>query len=384
VVASLNTGYVSDLEHVPSDVDIEASEPTVSRRLAPLLLGGVLLFALLLRILFVQTFLSPDDDVYYIRDAYLLAHGHFVHNTHWALRVGVVAPTALFIRIFGFHDWSVILYPLCLSLLGIVLIYALGATFFSREVGLLAAFLLACFPENIYYSTLVLADLPGTLYGSLAVLLAYLSRDGISAPRTTLLCAASGLALVLSYLCWEVNLLFVPICCLAVVLHHDRRTVAFSIVTILAIVAAAIALESLVYWKMTGEPLLRWTLAHHAESAATGSATISVRDYLLRVPKTYLNPANKLSFLYSWLVMWAVFALRKSLLRTEVLFVLVWLVVALGFLGFGIYNLHPLRTLLDIEYPRYFDDLSYPAILLVALALYQTGPSRHGAKSGMS
>jgi 4-amino-4-deoxy-L-arabinose transferase-like glycosyltransferase len=373
-MSSLNAGYVSNLKPGPSTADIEASEPVVSRRLARRLLFGIVLFALLLRILFVQTFFSPDDDVYYIRDAYLLAHGHFVHNTHWALRVGVIAPTALFIRMFGFHDWSVILYPLCLSLLGIVLIYALGASFFNREVGLLAAFLLACFPENIYYSTLVLADLPGALYGSLAVWLAYLSRNVGSAPRTILMCLASGLVLGMSYLCWEVNLLFVPFCCLAAVLNRNRRHMMFSLVAILAIVAAVIALESLVYWKLTGEPLLRWTLAHHAESAARGNTAISIHDYLLRVPRSFLNPSNKQYFLYSWLLVWAVFVLRKRLLQVEVLFLLVWLVTTLAFLGFGVYSVHPLRVLFDIEYNRYFDDLSYPAILLIALALEQMRP----------
>src|SRR5579859_8079882 len=108
-MSRVNAKYPSTVGTGVSTIAGEESRPIVSRRGALWLLGGIILFAFLLRTLFVQIFFSPDDDVYYIRDAYLLAHGHFVHNTHWALRVGVVAPTALFIRIFGFHDWSIIL-----------------------------------------------------------------------------------------------------------------------------------------------------------------------------------------------------------------------------------------------------------------------------------
>lgn len=352
----------------------EVDESGLTGRHALVLLGLLVLFGLLLRLLFVQIFFSPDDDVFYLRDAYLLAHGHFVHNTHWALRLGVVAPTAMFIRLFGFHDWSIMLYPLGMALLGILLAYAMAAAFFNRVVGLLAALLLACFPEHIYYSSLVMADLPGAFWGSLAVLLAYYGRNASAVSRSIQLSAMAGLALVMSYLCWELNLLFVPVCCLAAAWDAERRWLTLRISTILFVLFLAFSVECAVYWHLSGDPLLRWTIARQTEARLI--ATMSPIDFVLRVPRIILIPTRRQYFLYSWLVVWAAFVLRRRLIEPSILFIAVWLAGFLIVLGYGVQGLHPLRPLLDIEYVRYLDDLTFPAILLIARALYATRPKR--------
>lgn len=357
-------------------------EPDVSRRAALLLLGGIVLFALLLRLLFLQIFYSPDDDVFYLRDAYLLAHGTFVHDTWWSLRLGVIAPTALFIRLFGFHDWSVILYPLIVALLGIPLVFAFGEALFNRTVGLIAAFLLACFPEHIYYSTLVMADLPGAFWGSLAVYLAYQSRKVTTPSRGVLMGLASGGALAMSYLCWEVNMLFVPACCLAAAWDKERRWLLLRLGAILAVLALVLAGESLAYWKLVGDPLWRWTLAHRGESHL--HARISLLAYLGRVPRLYLLPARRQFFLYSWMIVGAFIILRRQFKQPPVLMIALWFLAFLLVIGYGVYSVHPLEALLDLDYVRYLDVVTFPAILLISYAIYQTRPGRRVEAEGVA
>src|SRR5919202_6270662 len=147
------------------------------------ILLAVTSLALLLRIINVQGFLGGDDAIY-IQDARLLAQGHFLPGSNqWDVRIGIIAPTALALRLFGLHEWSIVLYPLCLSLLSLPLIYFLGQAFCCRQVGLLAALLQACFPQDIFYATAVYADLPGAFWGALAVLLVYLSRAAVPPAR---------------------------------------------------------------------------------------------------------------------------------------------------------------------------------------------------------
>src|SRR3954453_21186642 len=65
--------------------------------------------ALLLRIITFQGFLGGDDATY-IQDARLFAQGHFIPGSNqWDVRIGIIAPTALALRLFGLHEWSIVL-----------------------------------------------------------------------------------------------------------------------------------------------------------------------------------------------------------------------------------------------------------------------------------
>ncbi len=330
-------------------------------------LAGLIGFALLLRLALFQGFQGGDDGTY-IFDAHLLAQGHFVpHSNQWDVRIGIIAPLALVILLFDLHTWSVALYPLLLSLLSLPLIYALGAVLWRRDVGLLAALLLACFPQDIYYATMPYPDQIGAFYGALAVLLALLSRASAAAGRRGGLAALCGLTLVGSYLTRETNLVFVPICLLAAwqgeVGDNGRRTA-----IILAIVVAALAVESLVYRQITGDPLFRLQAIRHHTG---GLHSVSPLQYLLRWPAVLLNPGYPQTFLYVLLSFWSMLALRRCAAQPQEQFLLIWLLGILAIFAFAIISLHPLTPLLEVE-PRYLSVVAYPAILLIARALWQT------------
>jgi 4-amino-4-deoxy-L-arabinose transferase-like glycosyltransferase len=330
--------------------------------------------ALVLRLIIFQGFLGGDDSTY-IRDARLLAQGRFIPgSSQWDVRIGIIAPTALAFRLFGLHEWSMVLYPLCLSLLSLPLIYCLGKAFCCREVGLLAALLLACFPQDIFYATSVYPDLPGAFWGALAVLLVYLSRAAAPPARRMGLAVGCGLALAVSYLTWEAYVAFVPICLLT--LWGDRaRDTSRKACVILAIPACTVVIESLVYWRLTGSPVFRLAALHHHTALLHGSSPL---HFLLRWPVVLLNPGYPQTFFYVLLSIWGIVRLRRRPVRLEERILLLWLLGTSALYAFAIISIRPLIALLEVE-PRYVSGVVYPAIVLAASALWETRPTRQDA-----
>ena len=330
--------------------------------------------ALLLRIFDFQGFLGGDDATY-IQDARLLAQGRFIPGSNqWDVRIGIIAPTALALRLFGLHEWSIVLYPLCLSLLSLPLIYCLGKAFCCRQVGLLAALLLACFPQDIFYATAVYPDLPGAFWGALAVLLVYLSRATVPPARRMGLAVGCGLALAVSYLTWEAYVAFVPICLLT--LWGDRaRDTSRKASVILAVPACTVAIESLAYWRLTGDPIFRLAALHHHTALLHGT---SLLHFLLRWPVVLLNPGYPQTFFYVLLSIWGIVRLRRRPVRLAERILLLWLLGSFALYALAIISLHPLIALLEVE-PRYLSGVVYPAVVLAASALWETRPHRQGA-----
>src|SRR5919199_3562624 len=330
--------------------------------------------ALLLRLIIFQGFLGGDDATY-IRDARLLAQGHFIPGSNqWDVRIGIIAPAALALRLFGLHEWSIVLYPLCLSLLSLPLIYFLGKAFCCRQVGLLAALLQACFPQDIFYATAVYADLPGAFWGALAVLLVYLSKAAASPVRRMGLAVGCGLALAVSYLTWEAYVAFVPICLLALWGDRAPDTLRKACVVV-AVPVCTVAIESLVYWRLTGSPVFRLAALHHHTALLHG---ISPLHYLLRWPVVLLNPGYPQIFFYVLLSIWGIVRLRRRPVRLEERILLLWLFGLFVLYAFAIISIRPLIALLEVE-PRYLSGVVYPAIVLAASALWETRPTRQDA-----
>jgi 4-amino-4-deoxy-L-arabinose transferase-like glycosyltransferase len=325
--------------------------------------------ALLLRIINFQGFLGGDDATY-IRDARLLAQGRFIPGSNqWDVRIGIIAPTTLALRLFGLHEWSIVLYPLCLSLLSLPLIYFLGKAFCCRQVGVLAALLLACFPQDVVYATSVYPDLPGAFWGALAVLLAYLSRAAAPPARRKGLAVGCGLALAVSYLTWEAYVAFVPICLLT--LWGDRaRDTSRKAGVILATLTCALAIESLVYWRLVGSPVFRLAALHHHVALLHGTSPL---HFLLRWPAVLLNPGYPQTFFYVLLSIWGIVGLRRRRVRLAERILLLWLLGTCALYAFAVISIRPLMALLDVE-PRYLSGVVYPAIVLSARALWETRP----------
>ena len=138
-----------------------------------LILLGILLVAVLLRLIYFTGCIGSDD-LSHNYSAYTILKGNFDPTVSYSniiatMRLGVAIPVAGFFYLFGVNEISSVLFPLTCSFLCILLIYHFGRTFFDQKTGLIAAFLLALTPLHIFQSSILLATLPLMLTSALVV-----------------------------------------------------------------------------------------------------------------------------------------------------------------------------------------------------------------------
>jgi len=104
------------------------------------------------------------DGYFYAQLSYFISQGDlhsffFENNNFFAIgRLILFLPTGLTYRFFGVSDLSSVAPILIISILHIVVIYFLGKKLVSPRVGIIAAFLLAIYPLDVYYATQFLPD----------------------------------------------------------------------------------------------------------------------------------------------------------------------------------------------------------------------------------
>lgn len=233
----------------------------------------VLLFAILAVALAVRLFLyigyQGADDRNYVAYAVNFAHGGDIAAKGladpWIARIGAWMPMGLLIKAFGLHEWVLTAYSLACSLAGIVAAVLALRLLFDTRLALLAAALLAVYPNDVFYSTRAFGDEAVGFWCSLAFLL-YLVAGRFPSWRLYLL---TGLTLGIAYLTKETALLLAaPIA----ILWWKNRSPAPRMLIWMACGFLIVLLAELVIWQaLAGDPFYRW-------KAATG-----IRDALFPV-----------------------------------------------------------------------------------------------------
>src|SRR5918993_431152 len=100
-----------------------------------------------------------EDAPGYVGDAIAIALGHYQARHHVnGLNVGTYAPVALPLMVLGKSEIALSAWPLLCSLLGVLSLGGIATILFGRPFGLLAAFLYATYPGDIFFSTVVMPD----------------------------------------------------------------------------------------------------------------------------------------------------------------------------------------------------------------------------------
>jgi 4-amino-4-deoxy-L-arabinose transferase-like glycosyltransferase len=132
--------------------------------------------AVLLRILGFQGYSSHDPDSYAMlaRD---LANG-IIHVPgydglpQYPFRIGVYGPPAIFIRVFGVSELTMVAYPFLVSVGGCILAYILARRMYSPIAGLIALGILAVLPADVKMASLLYPDALKAFWANAGVLFA--------------------------------------------------------------------------------------------------------------------------------------------------------------------------------------------------------------------
>jgi len=168
-------------------------------------LGGILLVALALRLVWVSA-VQPDprdgrfdDTVWYHHTARLLADGHGYENYAAHTPTALWAPgyplvLAGLFRLPGDDVAAARALNLAASVALVASVYYLGSRLWDRRAGLIAAAIVAFLPSHIYFSSLVLTEVPYTALaaGMLCLALGWTLRDGVAPWRVVALGVAAG------------------------------------------------------------------------------------------------------------------------------------------------------------------------------------------------
>jgi 4-amino-4-deoxy-L-arabinose transferase-like glycosyltransferase len=342
-----------------------------------------------LRIFCFQGF-SDSDSIRYAELANDLATGRFDLKDYsdapvFPVRLGVYAPSAFLIKVFGLSEFSLVAYPLLISFSSALLIYTLTRRLYNATAATLALGIAAIIPIDVAYSSMLYGDLTAAFWSNLAVCICiYFVRErtirGLHL-KNVALAAAAGVALGIAWVTKEQTIYVFPF--LIGLLLYDARTQLSShrVFLYFAIIGAAILVffvELTFYYINTGDPFFRFAqiAANHSFSASTNwffredSGSFGWRDggyvsalltrLLLTGPKAiFLNPDT--AFIPGFA---AIVIIIRILQRQRIEIIQWWFISMASMLNFmttsfSFYSPIPI-------FENYLFPILFPAVIVVA------------------
>ena len=330
-------------------------------------------FALIVAVAFLLrlacfTGLIGSDDLAYSRYAQLVAEfAYKPESSQFALRFGVIIPVGIVYTLFGIAEWTTIMVPLLSSTASVAMLMLVGRKLFGPKAALFSGVLLATFPADLRYATILV---PEPIAGSfvLAAVLAYLYW-GLGHPiRVGTVC---GLLIGTAYLTKEPSLLVAPALMIDCLARRQWR-VLFGIA---AGVLLVVGLEHTYYLTVTGDLMFRpHAMAQHNSSSYMFNVNQHLRWRLFEVyPKIMLVPATAFgvhSLFAIVLTIIGLFLLKAEQWRLPVL----WAGVPWIYLNFGTSSLTHYWALPAGE--RYVLSIYPPLFLLSAEVLTHLNSAR--------
>ena len=184
--------------------------PWITKKKSGWILAGIILFALLLRLFYYNGWGGSDDSIYYNLAGYI-AHAEPIQEAHWYLsRIVLIVVISLFIKIFGDSVFVAILPTLLFSLANIIMVFFLARYLFSWREGLIAAGIMAIFPTDVIYSTIIMPDIQCAFFLIGAVLLFQKGIDQGLERRSITWFMLSGLLITMAVFSKQTGVLIFP------------------------------------------------------------------------------------------------------------------------------------------------------------------------------
>jgi 4-amino-4-deoxy-L-arabinose transferase-like glycosyltransferase len=314
------------------------------------------------------TGLIGSDDVVYSHFAQLIAQLSYRPELHHAaLRYGLLLPLGALYRVFGVGEWTTIMVPLLASTLSVPAVMLIGQKLLGSRVALLAGMLIATFPAELRYATILVPEPLAEFYGLVAILI-YLYWGAENQTSAGLL---SGLCMGVAYLTKEPVLFVAPALMIDAIVTRRWRLLLAITVGMLMIAGA----EHTYYKAVTGDLMFR----PHAMVQHNGSlAAVEANRYLGRrlfeeYPRMMILPTWSFglhSVFAILLALPACFLLSVEKWRLPVL----WAVLPLIYLNFGTSSLTSYWVLPAEQ--RYLLFIYPPLFMLAAVAVIRIGSLR--------
>src|SRR5207249_3057056 len=159
---------------------------------------GLVTAALALRLRYWGGYGLSDDSIF-LGEVRQILVGGTVAPDNQAYRFTWWLPTAVFCRLFGMTEVSMVLPYLIYSLVGIALVYGFGRRLFGRFGGLAAGLMVVVHPTDVRWATLIANDFAFSVFALLTFRAALAATDEPHPERRAWLWAASALCLWLCY-----------------------------------------------------------------------------------------------------------------------------------------------------------------------------------------
>lgn len=328
-------------------------------RTTMLLMGLIILFAVIIRIITFGGVLGTDDVSIASNALRIAEHGFFVPTGHYGARIGLTIPLSVIFSTFGTGEWQMALIPFASSLLGIVLAFSIGKRAGGDCVGLVAAALLAIYPLDIFDSTTLFPDLP---LGATMALTFYLAIRASESEKPMPWLVASGLVWGLAYLI-KITAIFLGPAMLALLLLKEVRLKHLLIIG--AVFAGVILAENTYYWMETGHFLHRLKVI---QGVAMKTSTEFGGGQLWIFPKAWFITFYQVGLYYYLLLAAGLWALIRR--DRWLIILLVWIFTLLLWLQFG-GNPFSEHYQVKSHLQRYLNILNVPMVILIALFLMQ-------------
>jgi hypothetical protein len=292
--------------------------------------------------------------------------------SHRSLRLGLIIPTAIFIKIFGYSEAAYY----AMAFIGLAALaagtYLVALKLFSRLTAVLSTLLVIVMPNILKDAGHLLPDIPAAGLAVLAIGILATLNPGKSVKENNSsgwLCFTAGLLLGWAYLVREFVLFIFP---MVIILFWIRRRPFIDLIWVMLGALFMASLEWVYCWNFYGNPFARFISAQPRGTAGAISLNIyQIATYLPRLISKYGSD------LYSLLLFLAItYNFYRSIQgRKENIFILTWFLMGYFLLTltglFPVIMKMPDKVLLRLHLFRYWMIIITPMVIGGVVALQE-------------
>lgn len=326
------------------------------RRMISLVL--IVIFGFALRMFSYGGVIGTDDASIISSALRLMSDGWFLPESHYSARIGLSVPLAITFKLLGVGEWQLTLLPLTGSVITILLAYEIGKRAAGELVGLLAAFLMAIFPLDVFYSTQYYPDVP---LGAMLSLTVFLTLKAGETNKNYVFAIGAGLVWGLAYLIKIEAIFLAPVILVLSKLPYVKWK---TVIMVCAVFGSVIIAENLAYFLQSGQVLYRLRVISAISGVTDPEYSMS---QLWIFPKAWFITFYEVGIYYYFLLPSVAWALWRRDGWSVIL--VVWTGVFILWLQFGG---NPFNDVYSVKshLVRYLNVVNVPLCVLVAYFLY--------------